>query len=99
MLEVNNFEILRKYLAERKIFATNSTVVIESLSGGVSNSVLKISSNNVHYVLKQALPKLRVSSEWISDVARSNLEKQALKFLPKILPGITPKLIHEDEKN
>ena len=73
MPEVNNFDILKKYVTERKIFATNSSVVIEPLSGGVSNSVLKISSNNVHYVLKQALPRRRVSIEWISHVARVRL--------------------------
>lgn len=99
MLDVNNFIVLRKYLADRKITGTGSPILIEPLPGGVSNSVLKISCNKDRFVLKQALPKLKVSSEWVSDVARSNVEKQALKFLPGIIPGITPKLVYEDESN
>ena len=90
MLDVNNFSILKKYLTEKDIIDPNSTVLIQSLPGGVSNSVLKISCDRGQFVLKQALPKLKVTSEWVSDVARSNVEKQALKFLYRIIPGTTP---------
>lgn len=99
MLDVNNFILLKEYLTNRNIIGNNSSVSIEPMSGGISNSVLKIISGKDQFVLKQALPRLRVNSEWFSDVARSNVEKQALKFLPQIIPGITPKLIYEDESN
>ncbi|HXS55594.1 MAG TPA: aminoglycoside phosphotransferase family protein [Hanamia sp.] len=99
MLDVNNFGILKKYLTEKDIIEPNSPVLIQSLPGGVSNSVLKISCDRGQFVLKQALPKLKVTSEWVSDVARSNVEKQALKFLYGIIPGTTPALLYEDENN
>ncbi len=99
MLDVNNFITLKNYLIENNIISVNSPVSIHALPGGVSNSVLKIVSNKRRYVLKQALSRLRVNSEWVSDVARCNVEKQALKFLPDIIPGCTPGLIFEDESN
>jgi 5-methylthioribose kinase len=99
MLDVNNFSILKEYLSERNIIDSNYPVLIQSLPGGVSNSVLKISCDRGQFVLKQALPKLKVAGEWVSDVARSNVEKQALEFLYRIIPGTTPGLLYEDESN
>jgi len=99
MLDVNNIKDLKRYLLERSIAYSDSSILIEPLAGGVSNSVLKISCDKGEFVLKQALPKLKVKSEWLSDVERTNIEKKALKFLEKILPGVTPKLIYEDEAN
>lgn len=99
MLDVNNFLKLKRYLLERNIASSDSSLLIEPLAGGVSNSVLKISCDKGEFVLKQALPKLKVKSEWLSDVERTNIEKKALKFLERILPGVTPKLIYEDEAN
>jgi 5-methylthioribose kinase len=99
MLDVNNFKALKGYLIERNIASAGPAMLIEPLAGGVSNSVLKISCDRGEFVLKQALPKLKVKSEWISDIERTNIEKKALKFLQKILPGVTPKLIYEDEIN
>ncbi|MEO8960482.1 MAG: aminoglycoside phosphotransferase family protein [Ginsengibacter sp.] len=99
MLDVNNFILLKRYLTDRGIISGSAPIFIETLSGGISNSVLKISSGKSQFVLKQALHQLRVNTEWFSDVARSNVEKQALKFLPNIIPGITPQLIYEDESN
>lgn len=99
ILDVNNFETLREYLVENGLAVADATVQIEHLQGGVSNSVLKIDTGDHRYVLKQAMAKLKVSNEWLSDVERSNVEKQALKFLHKILPGFTPELMYEDEEN
>lgn len=99
MLDVNNFGTLKKYLVERKIVGSAPSVFIESLSGGISNSVIKIISDKGRFVLKQALPKLKVSTEWISGIERSNTEKNALKFLTKIIPGVVPDLVYEDEDN
>ncbi|MEP7109526.1 MAG: aminoglycoside phosphotransferase family protein [Ferruginibacter sp.] len=99
MLDVNNFITLKRYLAERKIVRSASSVFIEPLPGGISNSVLRIISDSGLFVLKQAMPKLRVSTEWISDIERSNTEKNALKFLAGIIPGYVPELVYEDEDN
>ena len=99
MLDVNDPVTLKRYLFERGIIDPRSSVLIEPLAGGVSNSVLKIKSDNGEFVLKQALPKLKVSGEWLSDVERTNIEKKALIFLQNIIPGVTPKLVYEDEIN
>ncbi len=99
MLDVNNFKTLRKYLVDNGLALSSTAIQIQHLPGGVSNSVLKIAAGDDRFVLKQALAKLKVASEWLSDVERSNVEKQALKFLHKITPGFAPELVYEDEEN
>lgn len=99
MLDTGDYNVLTEYLVEHGIAGEASSVVIEAMPGGVSNTVLKISCDRGRFVLKQALPRLKVSSEWIADVERANVEKRALMFLPQLVAGITPALVHADEQH
>lgn len=99
MLDVGNYKLLTEYLVERGIAGEPASLLIEALPGGVSNTVLKITCDKGRFVLKQALARLKVSSEWTADVERANVEKKALKFLPQLIPGFTPALVYEDEQN
>ncbi len=99
MLDVSDYTVLTEYLVTHGVAGEPSSVVIEPMPGGVSNTVLKIECDRGRFVLKQALGKLKVSSEWIADVERANVEKKALKFLPRLVPEITPALVHEDERH
>ncbi len=99
MLDVNDPKILKKYLVNNGLAVDEAAISIEALPGGVSCSVLKIITDQGRFVLKQALLKLKVKAEWISDVERTNVEKQALKYFPRIITATTPELIFEDEEN
>lgn len=99
MLDASDYKVLAEYLVAHDVAGTGSVILVEPLPGGVSNTVLKITCNKGRFVLKQALGKLKVSSEWLADVERANVEKKALKFLPQLVPGITPALVHADEPN
>lgn len=99
MLDVNDQIQLKEYLRQHGLATEGSSILIEPLPGGVSCSVLKITTDKGRYVLKQALTKLKVQQEWLSDIERTNVEKQALKFLPTIIPQTTPRLVFEDEAN
>jgi aminoglycoside phosphotransferase (APT) family kinase protein len=63
------------------------------LGGGVSNkAVLVAFPDGRRWVLKQALPQLRVASEWLSDPARIEREAEGMRVLETLAPpgSITP---------
>ncbi|HYI91904.1 MAG TPA: aminoglycoside phosphotransferase family protein, partial [Bryobacteraceae bacterium] len=87
-----------QYLAQRG-FAYESLRVTE-LTGGVSNIVLLVEHAGGRFVLKQALPRLRVEQEWFSDMRRIFQESAALRLLaPKLPPGSIPSVLFEDPEN
>lgn len=71
------------------------------LPGGVSNrTVLVERDNGGHWVLKQALAKLRVASDWFSSPDRIHCEALGLRWLAELAPpGAIPKLIFEDHEH
>jgi tRNA A-37 threonylcarbamoyl transferase component Bud32 len=68
----------------------------EELGGGVSNTVILAASA----VLKQALAKLRVEREWLSDRARIFREAAAMRWAQgRVRGGRVPKILLEDREN
>lgn len=65
------------------------------LAGGVSSTVVML-EGEPPVVLKQALPKLRVASEWHADPGRSETEAEALRLLHSITPEHVPTLLAAD---
>lgn len=73
---------------------------IVPLSGGVSNTVLLVSCGSRQFVLKQALPQLRVEAEWLCDRRRILSESAAMRALaPLMPPGSLPAVLCEDAPN
>lgn len=70
----------------------------ELLTGGVSSDVLLVNSGGAAFVLKQALPKLRVKERWYADVRRNQTEYDCLRFLAQILPDSVPAVLHHNPK-
>ncbi len=69
----------------------------EVLSGGVSNQVLRITTDDGLFVLKQSRPQLRVKDDWFSDTSRIHRELEVMQALEPLLPvGIVPKVLHAD---
>ena len=98
MIDVENFGELTRYLRATQRIDQTETPVCRILSGGVSNkTVLVARRNGEQWVIKQALPKLRVGTDWLSDPARSHVEANGLRYLPHLTPpgSITP-LVFED---
>ncbi len=70
------------------------------LAGGVSNIVLLAETSAGRFVLKQALPQLRVQQEWFSDLRRIFNECAALRVVRDKLPeGSVPTVLFEDQTN
>lgn len=84
------------YLKDRKIFSPGSSPLVEVLTGGVSNVVLAVSGEGKDLVLKQALPELKVASNWVADQRRALVEAHAIEVLHQLTPENVPKLYAVD---
>lgn len=101
MVDVENAEDLTKYLAERKLIGARERPRVRTLTGGVSNrTVLVERQGGESWVIKQALPKLRVDVDWFCDPSRAHVETEGLKWLGENLPaGWVPEFVFEDPQH
>ncbi|MDQ4127577.1 MAG: phosphotransferase [Actinomycetota bacterium] len=75
---------------------------VRVLAGGVSNRTVLVEwpETSEAWVLKQALPKLRVAVDWFSDPGRIHQEALGLRWLERLAPsGTTTPLVFEDYEN
>jgi aminoglycoside phosphotransferase (APT) family kinase protein len=100
-VDIEDAGSLLRYLRQTGRIGADETPHVRVLAGGVSNkTVLVQRPTGESWVLKQALPKLRVKTDWFSDPSRIRREAEALRWLPKFAPRgtITP-LIFEDPRH
>ena len=102
IVDIEDGRQLLDYLRANQRIGPQEKPVIRQLKGGVSNkTVLLLRPEGSAWVLKQALAKLRVKSDWFSDPARIRIEGDALRFLIDIVPPgtITPLVFEDAEQN
>ena len=75
-----------------------SSAAIETLGGGVSNVVLRARAGKRSLVLKQALPRLRVTRDWFADPERTITEARALRVAAGVDPSWVPAVVDLDER-
>jgi tRNA A-37 threonylcarbamoyl transferase component Bud32 len=83
------------YLRERGVIGAGAAQVDE-LGGGVSNVVLAVTTDERRVVLKQALPRLRVASEWLAKRERALAEARGLEIAGSLAPGSSPRVLDVD---
>jgi aminoglycoside phosphotransferase (APT) family kinase protein len=90
---------LEAYLRANGRIAPSELVSVRRLAGGVSNRVMLLErTSGESWVVKQALPKLRVAVDWFSDPRRIGREALGLKYLAEMLEeDAVPRLIFLDE--
>jgi len=100
-LDIEDFTALADYLRRRGLRSDGAVVSFEKLEGGVSNrTVLVRFQDGRAWVLKQALPKLRVAVDWFSDPQRVHREALALQWYARLAPrGSVPALVFEDREH
>ena len=101
-LDIEDNDQLLNYLRANRRIAPQEKPIARRLTGGVSNkAVLLVRPDGSAWVLKQALAKLRVKSDWFSDPKRIQIEADALRFLLTIAPPdtITPLVFEDAEQN
>jgi 5-methylthioribose kinase len=69
---------------------------ITSLAGGVSSDIWKIQTADRSFVVKRALPALKVAAQWRADPRRSRREVDYLRWLAEVAPGWGPRVIADD---
>ncbi len=71
----------------------------ETLTGGVSNQVLRIVTSDRRFVLKQSRPQLRTRDAWFSDLERIYREQEVMQALHAYLPSEVPEVLFVDRAN
>lgn len=96
-LDIEQPQPLIEYLIKRGLIRPDERPEIRVLGGGVSSRVVLLKRwTGDAWVLKQALPKLRVSVDWFSSPERVHREAAALRWLTAL--GIAvPTLRFEDQ--
>ncbi|GAA5092227.1 aminoglycoside phosphotransferase family protein [Microbacterium yannicii] len=72
---------------------------VEPLAGGVSNDVLMVRTAQSAFVVKRALPRLRVAEVWEASAERSYTEAAALRWAHGVAPDAVPGVVTVDREN
>lgn len=70
---------------------------LESLTGGVSSDIYRVNDGDRVFVVKRALPQLRVAAEWHADIRRNQHEVAYLNHVRRIAPENVPTVLHHNE--
>jgi tRNA A-37 threonylcarbamoyl transferase component Bud32 len=68
----------------------------EPLSGGVSSDIFRVWTPARTFVVKRALARLKVASNWQVPIERNNYEYRWLEVVGRILPQSVPRLFGHD---
>lgn len=114
-LDIEDHAELARWLVGHGHAPNVETVRCRTLNGGVSNRTVWVEVGGeqapeghgpgprgvTRWVLKQALAKLRVKDEWLSDVDRIRREAEALRVLPELAPAgtVTPLVFEAPGEN
>ncbi|WP_422083369.1 phosphotransferase family protein [Ulvibacterium sp.] len=86
-----NPEFLEQLIADG--LPISKTSRFELLTGGVSSEIYRIDTDRKIFVVKRALKKLKVKSDWFADVSRNDFEIKYLEYVAQFLPNAVPKLL------
>ncbi|HEV2445620.1 MAG TPA: hypothetical protein VGS58_06850, partial [Candidatus Sulfopaludibacter sp.] len=84
-------------LARLGLIETGEPVRFIALPGGVSSDIFKIEAGDREFVVKRALPKLRVAGDWQAPTSRNRHEADWLATAGRILPGSVPRVLARDD--
>jgi len=74
----------------RDHLVSGHSVLVTPLGGGVSSDVFLIEDGGKRFVVKQALPQLKVKDDWQADTSRNRVEYEFLRYLSRIVPDAAP---------
>ena len=99
MISVSDEKVMRQYLLDKGFVSAGEECSIQYLPGGVSCETVRVKTGAREFVIKQALPKLRVKEDWFSDIRRIFTEKDCLSVYYRLVPKSTPELFFCDDEN
>lgn len=74
----------------------DTTFEIEPLAGGVSSDIYRVSAPGKMFVVKRALPQLRVADEWRAPVERNQYEVEWLRIAAEVESTMVPTILGHD---
>jgi aminoglycoside phosphotransferase (APT) family kinase protein len=87
---------LADFLARSGLVGDLSRAVVEPLAGGVSSDIWRVQEGGRAFVVKRALPRLRVAQEWRAPVSRNAAEVAWLAEAARHAPhAVLPVLAHD----
>jgi 5-methylthioribose kinase len=98
-LDIEKSGELLEYLKKTERITSDEQPNVTVLQGGVSNKTVLLERETESWVIKQALPKLRVQVDWFSDPSRIHREALGLRYLAQFMPQHVPQFIFEDVDN
>jgi aminoglycoside phosphotransferase (APT) family kinase protein len=63
------------------------------LTDGVSSEIFRVDDCGQSFVVKRALPKLKVRDDWTADVDRNRVEQLCIEYVGRFLPDAVPRLL------
>ena len=89
-------EFLQLLIADGVVRDENA--VLTPLGGGVSSDIYRVDDGDDVFVIKRALPKLRVHDDWFVDMSRNHYEQQYMQYVGRLLPGTVPAIrcVHDN---
>jgi len=66
------------------------------LTGGVASDIWKVDTGGTPFVVKRALPKLRVAADWYAPVNRNLSEAAWFRVAKRIVPDAAPDVLFQD---
>ncbi len=86
------------YLVGRGLAPAGEPIGLAELTGGVSATVIsaRVPSTGAAFVVKQALPRLKVKDDWRAKQERTELEATAMRLCGRLTPGRVPRVLDND---
>ncbi len=69
------------------------------LTGGVSSEIYLVTDAGRRFVVKRALPQLKVEEVWLADPARNLNEQAYLRYVGSLLPDAVPAVLHASREH
>ena len=91
---MDSHELLCRLQKTGRVRSPDATAV--PLAGGVSSEIWLVTDGSERFVVKRALPRLKVRDDWFADTTRNTVEHDCLAYLYGIAPGNVPRILFRD---
>lgn len=89
-------DIISAFLRGSGLVPDLAKAQLTPLTGGVASDIWKVEGAGRTFVVKKALPQLRVAQTWLAPVSRNASEVEWLREAGRIVPGAVPDILASD---
>ena len=90
---------IRQALRRMALIDADETPTMLPLTGGVSSLILRVDTRRGALCVKQALPELKVATNWSAPLERSHAETAWIRLVGQRLPAAVPAILGEDRES